>query len=254
MTYTKVELDVIRWSEARKIIPNSTPFAQAMKAVEEINELVDALREDKREDAIDAVGDTVVCLINVCALMDENFGSVLVVAGRKRPSYIVLSDQPEAESVSGSLVLGGIGLKIGPEFVGEDVFWIDLCFGSRRKYSVGDFRTVLGMEDARKPWVLLGKAQVVERESRVLAETGDEDALPMLWDEMPGVDDFGLDLVAQVLAQGLHDDPESVPLVMRNEVLDVLEEEGLGFLLVDDPGDVEEQCPLGFAFEAMRAA
>ena len=80
MTYTKVELDVIRWSEQRRIIPNSTPFAQAMKAVEEINELVDALREDKREDAIDAVGDTVVCLINVCALMDVNLVDCLEAA------------------------------------------------------------------------------------------------------------------------------------------------------------------------------
>ena len=80
MSYAEVELDVIRWSEARKIIPNSTPFAQAMKAVEEINELVDALREDKREDAIDAVGDTVVCLINVCALMDVNLVDCLEAA------------------------------------------------------------------------------------------------------------------------------------------------------------------------------
>ena len=80
MSYAEVELDVIRWSEARKIIPNSTPFAQSMKAVEEINELVDALREDKREDAIDAVGDTVVCLINVCALMDVNLVDCLAAA------------------------------------------------------------------------------------------------------------------------------------------------------------------------------
>jgi len=72
MSYAEVELDVIRWSEARKIIPNSTPFAQSMKAVEEINELVDALRDDNKVEAIDAVGDTVVCLINVCALMDVN--------------------------------------------------------------------------------------------------------------------------------------------------------------------------------------
>ena len=80
MSFAKQELKVIRWSEARKIIPNSTPFAQSMKAVEEINELVDALREDKREDAIDAVGDTVVCLINVCALMDVNLVDCLEAA------------------------------------------------------------------------------------------------------------------------------------------------------------------------------
>ena len=80
MTYTHLELDVIRWSEARKIIPNSTPLAQAIKAVEEINELVDALRNDNKSEAIDAVGDTVVCLINVCALMDVNLVDCLTEA------------------------------------------------------------------------------------------------------------------------------------------------------------------------------
>lgn len=80
MSYADIEMKVIQWSEARKIIPNSTPFAQSMKAVEEINELVDALRDNKREDAIDAIGDTVVCLINVCALMDVNLTDCLKAA------------------------------------------------------------------------------------------------------------------------------------------------------------------------------
>jgi len=80
MSYAEVELDVIRWSEQRRIIPNSTPFAQSMKAVEEINELVDALRSNNREEAIDAIGDTVVCLINVCALLDVNLVDCLEAA------------------------------------------------------------------------------------------------------------------------------------------------------------------------------
>ena len=80
MSYAETEMKVIQWSEARKIIPNSTPFAQSMKAVEEINELVDALRANSREDAIDANGDTVVCLINVCALMDVNLVDCLGAA------------------------------------------------------------------------------------------------------------------------------------------------------------------------------
>lgn len=80
MSFAKLELDVIRWSEARKIIPNSTPLAQAFKAVEEINELVDALRDGNREGAIDGVGDAAVCLINVCALMDVNFTDCLAYA------------------------------------------------------------------------------------------------------------------------------------------------------------------------------
>lgn len=80
MSYAEVEMKVIQWSEARKIIPNSTPFAQSMKAVEEINELVDALRANNREEAIDAIGDTVVCLINVCALLDINMVDCLEAA------------------------------------------------------------------------------------------------------------------------------------------------------------------------------
>ena len=80
MSYAEYEMKVVQWSEARKIIPNSTPLAQAIKAVEEINELVDALRDNNKAEAIDAVGDTVVCLINVCALLDVNLTDCLAHA------------------------------------------------------------------------------------------------------------------------------------------------------------------------------
>lgn len=80
MSYAEYEMKVIQWSEDRKIIPNSTPFAQSIKAVEEINELVDALRDNNKAEAIDAVGDTVVCLINVCALLDVNLTDCLAAA------------------------------------------------------------------------------------------------------------------------------------------------------------------------------
>jgi NTP pyrophosphatase (non-canonical NTP hydrolase) len=80
MSYAETELKVIRWSEDRKIIPNSTALAQSIKACEEINELVDALRNGDKAEAIDAVGDTVVCLINVCALMDVNLTECLDAA------------------------------------------------------------------------------------------------------------------------------------------------------------------------------
>ena len=80
MSYADVEMKVIQWSEARKIIPNSTPYAQSMKAVEEINELVDALQKGDKYEAIDAIGDTVVCLINVCALLDVNLTDCLKAA------------------------------------------------------------------------------------------------------------------------------------------------------------------------------
>jgi hypothetical protein len=41
-SYREVEIEIIRWAEARHIIPNSTPAAQLLKAVSELGELCDA--------------------------------------------------------------------------------------------------------------------------------------------------------------------------------------------------------------------
>lgn len=70
MSYEIVELEVIRWAEARKIIPRSTPSAQLMKAVTEMGELVNAEMQSDMPEIKDAVGDVMVCLINYCALKD----------------------------------------------------------------------------------------------------------------------------------------------------------------------------------------
>lgn len=80
MSYAELEMKVVQWSEARKIIPNSTAYAQSVKAKEEIYELCDALLKNDKTEAIDAVGDTVVCLINVCALLDVNLTDCLEAA------------------------------------------------------------------------------------------------------------------------------------------------------------------------------
>jgi uncharacterized protein YabN with tetrapyrrole methylase and pyrophosphatase domain len=63
-----VEMDVIRWSEDRGIIPNSTSVAQWKKAFEELYELKTALDERDRTGIIDGLGDVLVCLINVASL------------------------------------------------------------------------------------------------------------------------------------------------------------------------------------------
>lgn len=68
MSWAKYELDVIRWAEARKIIPNATPTSQLLKAVSEIGELCDAEGKQDQAEIEDAVGDVLVCLINYCAL------------------------------------------------------------------------------------------------------------------------------------------------------------------------------------------
>lgn len=63
MSYNILELEVIRWAEARKIIPRSTPMAQAIKTMEEVNELLSAIHRGNRTDMSDAYGDILVTLI-----------------------------------------------------------------------------------------------------------------------------------------------------------------------------------------------
>jgi len=70
MSFNQVEVEIVRWAEDRKIIPNSTPGAQLLKMVSEVGELADAEGKKDLFEIEDAVGDIVVCLINYCALRD----------------------------------------------------------------------------------------------------------------------------------------------------------------------------------------
>lgn len=69
-SYRIVELDVLRWAEERKIIPNSNPLSQAIKTTEEVAELLKALSKGDIEEATDAYGDILVTLIIGAALLD----------------------------------------------------------------------------------------------------------------------------------------------------------------------------------------
>jgi NTP pyrophosphatase (non-canonical NTP hydrolase) len=66
--FSEIEGLVLDWSRARGIIPNATPEAQFLKAVSEMGELADALNKGQRPEMIDAIGDVLVCLINLCEL------------------------------------------------------------------------------------------------------------------------------------------------------------------------------------------
>jgi NTP pyrophosphatase (non-canonical NTP hydrolase) len=70
MSYANVEIDVIRWGEARQIVQNSTPYAQALKTQEELNELFEAISKDDREAIKDAYGDILVTLVMGAACAD----------------------------------------------------------------------------------------------------------------------------------------------------------------------------------------
>lgn len=80
MSWNQIEMDVIRWSEERGIIPNSTSVAQYRKAQEEMHELHTALINRNRADIIDGLGDVLVCLINVAALENVDLTHCLLTA------------------------------------------------------------------------------------------------------------------------------------------------------------------------------
>lgn len=62
-SFAILELEVLRWAEARRIIPNSTAMAQAIKTHEELGELLSALHRNDRAEIIDAYGDILVTLL-----------------------------------------------------------------------------------------------------------------------------------------------------------------------------------------------
>jgi len=80
MSYADVENKIIIWAQARRIIPNSTPEVQLLKAMSEMGELADATIKKDKEAVVDAVGDVMVCLINYCALQDVNLVDCMEVA------------------------------------------------------------------------------------------------------------------------------------------------------------------------------
>lgn len=80
MSWTDVEMKVIRWSEARGIIQNSDAKTQLLKAVSEMGELADAVNKRDRGAVIDGLGDVLVCLINVAAIEGLDLAQCLSAA------------------------------------------------------------------------------------------------------------------------------------------------------------------------------
>jgi NTP pyrophosphatase (non-canonical NTP hydrolase) len=79
-SFAELEMAVIRWSEDRGIIPNSTPKAQMVKLKEEVLELQAGIADERLYEVIDGVGDCTVVLLNICALYDISFVDCLAHA------------------------------------------------------------------------------------------------------------------------------------------------------------------------------
>lgn len=79
-SYSDIELKIIIWGERRGIVQNGKPMGQAIKTLEEVTELLDAVNKGDRAATIDAVGDVVVTLIMVCATLDLDLTECLGAA------------------------------------------------------------------------------------------------------------------------------------------------------------------------------
>ena len=72
MTFKVTELDVVRWGEARGIVQNATAISQATKTLEEVHELLAAITNNDHAEIADAIGDIMVTLVMVCAVLDRD--------------------------------------------------------------------------------------------------------------------------------------------------------------------------------------
>ena len=70
MSYANTEMKVIQWGEARSIVQNSTPYAQAVKTREELLELFTAIAKGDKAEMADAYGDILVTIVMGCACAD----------------------------------------------------------------------------------------------------------------------------------------------------------------------------------------
>ena len=70
MSYADIEMKIVQWGEARGIVQNSNPYAQAKKTQEELYELFEAIEDGNRAAMADAYGDILVTLVMGCATAD----------------------------------------------------------------------------------------------------------------------------------------------------------------------------------------
>jgi NTP pyrophosphatase (non-canonical NTP hydrolase) len=99
--FSEIEMAVIQWAKDRKIIPNATSTTQYMKATSEMGELADALLKGDREEIIDAIGDVLVCLINLCSLegleitdcLEHSYNQIKDRKGTLMPNGVFVKEQ-----------------------------------------------------------------------------------------------------------------------------------------------------------------
>lgn len=98
-SFESLRIKVVNWAHDRQIIENSTAQMQFLKAVSEMGELADGLAKYRRDEIQDAVGDVLVCLINMCEILEMN------------PVECLASAWHEIKDRKGKMLSGGVFVK-----------------------------------------------------------------------------------------------------------------------------------------------
>lgn len=99
MSYADIEMKVIQWAEARRILPNSTSQTQLLKTMSELGELADAIIKRDRPGIVDGLGDVLVTLIIVAAKEDVDLVDCL------KSAYNEIKDR------TGTMMPNGVFIK-----------------------------------------------------------------------------------------------------------------------------------------------
>lgn len=97
--YDDIEMYILKWAEDRGILENSTPEMQFLKGTSEWGELADAIAKNDMDATKDAVGDVMVCLINMCAMLEIDMVECMNLA------YEEIKDR------KGQMMPGGVFVK-----------------------------------------------------------------------------------------------------------------------------------------------
>lgn len=72
-SYADIEAKVLKWGADRGIVQHGVPLTQALKTLEEVQELLVAINAKHEHEAADAIGDIWVTLVLCAATMDMKF-------------------------------------------------------------------------------------------------------------------------------------------------------------------------------------
>ena len=146
-----------------------------------------------------------------------------------------------------------VSLQILPELIAERVLVTDPCIAAYGEMTFRRFRPVFRVQHiahaapcpARQHQIIIGKPGV-------LTEANHHDPFAVLGHEIGGINDPGVQRIAQLFGQLAPDHVKRAALVMAFEVLDVLQQERRRAVVHQNTQHVEEQRALGFILKSVQ--